>query len=63
MAWGVIYASSLVFPSCGCCSPAALMLSRNLLASRPTAAFPNGLSGSPVCAALSQPTHAVSTCH
>lgn len=63
MACGVIYASSLVFPSCGCSSPAAPTLSRNLLASRPTAALPNGLSGSPVCAAVSQPTHTVSTCH
>lgn len=63
MACGVIYASSLVFPSCGCHSPAALMLSRNLLASCPTAVLPNGLSGFPVVAAVSQPTHAVSACH
>lgn len=59
MACGVIYASSLVFPSCGCSSPAAPMLSRNLLASLPTAVLPKGLSGS----LLSVPTHTVSTCH
>lgn len=46
MACGVIYASSLVFPSCGCSSPAALTLSRNLFASHPAAVLQNGLSGS-----------------